>query len=349
MLTPADLEHHLARHPRITLQPTATPLEPLPRLGAALGLTLAIKRDDLTLMPFGGNKVRQLEYYFGAAQAERADTVLVTGAVQSNFVRATAAVAAKLGLDAVLQLEERVADVSDTYRASGNVLLDHLMGAHLLSYPVGEDETGADHAIRAEAERLRASGKRPYVIPLSADAPPRGALGYVRAAIELAADIARADMSVDHIVVPSGSGATHAGLLFGLRALGITTPVHGACVRRARTPQHARITGLLSALATLLGVAAPTTIDDVRTHDPALAPGYGQLNDATCDAIAQMARLEGQFVDPVYSAKTLATAIALTANGTIAPGSTVLLIHTGGLPGLFAYAPDLQTRIAARS
>jgi 1-aminocyclopropane-1-carboxylate deaminase/D-cysteine desulfhydrase-like pyridoxal-dependent ACC family enzyme len=143
-------------HPRAHLLSAPTPVEHLARLSEALGVHVDVKRDDLTGLGMGGNKVRQLEFYFGAALAEGADTVLITGAVQSNYVRTAAAGAAKLGLDAVVQLEERVAGMGEPYHRSGNVMLNHLLGARILSYPTGEDEAGADAALRAEARQLRA-------------------------------------------------------------------------------------------------------------------------------------------------------------------------------------------------
>src|SRR6187399_1866312 len=125
----------VARFPRAPLLAWTTPLEHQPRLSERLGVKLLVKRDDLTGLAFGGNKVRQLEFYFGKARAAGADTVLITGAVQSNYVRVAAACAARLGMDCHVQLEDRVPDVDETYRRSGNVLLDELLGATLHSYP----------------------------------------------------------------------------------------------------------------------------------------------------------------------------------------------------------------------
>ena len=185
MTAAADkLAAQMARHPRLPMAHVPTPLEKLNNLGAELGLDLWVKRDDCTGVAFGGNKVRQLEYYFGAAQREAADTVLITGAVQSNFVRAAAAMARRLGLDIHIQLEERVPDMGDLYRENGNVLLDRLFGATLHSYPEGEDETGADRAV---SESRKRSGRKDggHIVPVAADHPPLGALGYIDAAAEL--------------------------------------------------------------------------------------------------------------------------------------------------------------------
>ena len=328
----------LQMYPRAALLSGPTPVEHLRRLSQRLGIDVLVKRDDLTGLGMGGNKVRQLEFYFGDALAKGADTVLITGAVQSNFVHAAAAAAAKLGLDAVVQLEERVSGMSRTYYQSGNVLLDDLLGARRLTFPEGENEAGADQALRDEADRLTRQGRRPYVIPLGLDNPPLGALGYVLAAQE----VAQQGIAFDCAVVGSGSGYTHAGFLCGLRALGIRVPVHGACVRRPSDQQRERIATVSRKLEALLGCPPLLGNDDVLTWDMALAPGYGRLGPMAREAIALMAQCEGLFVDPVYTAKSLAVLIALARDGTIAKGSRVLFIHTGGLPAIFAYEGELR-------
>ena len=175
------------RFPRSRLGHAPTPLDPAPALGAALGVELWIKRDDCTGLAFGGNKVRQLEFHFGEAQARGADTVLVTGAVQSNLVRLAAAGARRLGMEAHVQLEERVDGAGALYRASGNLLLDRLLGATLHAFPVGEDEAAADAALERRARALADEGRRPYVIHSAPGHPPLGGLGYVLAAEEVTA------------------------------------------------------------------------------------------------------------------------------------------------------------------
>jgi D-cysteine desulfhydrase family pyridoxal phosphate-dependent enzyme len=327
----------LRKFPRARLLSAPTPIEALRRLSDHLGVEVLAKRDDLTGLGMGGNKIRQLEFYLGAALAEGADTVLITGAVQSNYVRAAAAAAAKLGLDAVVQLEERVSGMHPAYYTSGNVLLADLLGARRMSFPEGENERGADQALREEADRLRRQGRRPYVIPLALDNPPLGALGYMLAAEEILAQEA-----FDCAVVASGSGLTHAGLLCGLRALGNRAPVHGACVRRPAQAQRDRIGTVAAKLASLLDSGPLLGNDDILTSDMALAPGYGRLGPLAHEAIDLLARLEGLFVDPVYTAKSLAVLVALVRIGTIAQGSRVLFIHTGGVPAMFAYEPELR-------
>ena len=195
--------------PRVTLAHLPTPIEPMENLAAELGRGggLYVKRDDCTGLAFGGNKVRQLEFYLGEARAEGADTVLITGAVQSNFVRSAAAAAAKLGMECHAQLEERVPGKDGAYRMSGNVLLDRMLGATIYSYAQGEDEEGADRRLHEIADALKERGRRPYIVPLAPGHKPLGALGYVDAAREILGQLAAQPLRMDEIVVASGSGA----------------------------------------------------------------------------------------------------------------------------------------------
>ncbi len=325
---------------RARLAHLPTPIEPMINLGReAGGARLYVKRDDCTGLAFGGNKVRQLEFYLGEAQAREADTVLITGAVQSNFVRLAAASANKLGMTCHIQLEERVPKDDPLYKASGNVLLDRLLGATLYSYPDGEDEAGADRRVREIAADLEAQGRRTYVIPLAPGHAPLGALGYVDAARETLGQLGEQGLEVDEIVIPSGSGHTHGGFLFGLRALGSKIPVTGVCVRRDAAAQRPRIEGRCREIAELLEVDCPVAPDDVVVIDDALAPGYGQLNPLARRALHLAARREGLILDPVYSAKAMAgLLLRAEARG---EGSTLLFLHTGGTPALFAYGDDL--------
>lgn len=300
-------------------------------LGAELACDLWVKRDDATGIGMGGNKVRQLEFYLGKAVEADATQVLITGAVQSNFVRVAAAMAARLGMGCHIQLEERVPGMNATYRENGNVLLDRLLGATLHTYPEGEDETGADARLGEIAEELRASGEVPFVVPLSASAPPTGALGYVEAAME----ILQQGQAFDEVFIGSGSALSHCGLLLGLRAMGDATPVNGVCVRRDARAQAARVAARLDDLAELLEIENPVGAGDIRVDDGVLAPGYGRMSGAVQSAVTRTARTEGLFLDPVYTGKVMA---GLIARASKLRGKRVLFWHTGGQPALFAYA-----------
>ena len=334
--------------PRAELATVPTPIEAMPNLSEALGgPNLFVKRDDLTGLALGGNKARQLEFYMGDALSQNADVILITGAVQSNFVRTAAAAAAKMGMDCHVQLEERVPDVDDVHRSSGNVLLDKLLGATLHSYPDGEDEAGADRHIGEIAKNLKQQGKTPYIIPLSPGHPPLGALGYVVAAQEILKQIQETGQSFDEIVVASGSTSTHGGLLYGLRALASEIPVTGVCVRRSADLQAPRILARCNEISKLLGTPEYVTADDISLNDTPLAPGYGQLNERTIEALKLSANKEGLILDPVYTGKVMAGLIDRIRTGMYGDHQNILFLHTGGQPALFAYEPSLTKALTS--
>lgn len=336
--------------PRAGVASLPTPIDEMPNLAASIageggGPRVFIKRDDLTGLGLGGNKARQVDFWLGDAKAKGCDVVLITGAVQSNYVRTAAAGAARMGMACHIQLEERVKDPDHTYRVSGNVLLDKLMGATLHSYPEGEDEAGADANLNAIADGLRADGKTPYIIPLGPGHDPIGALGYVDAAREILGQIEAGstdlDAMPDEVVIASGSAHTHAGFLVGLRALGCRIPVLGICVRRTADQQKPRAKARCDEIADLIGVERVSD-DDVQVFDGALGPGYGKPGDDTIDAMKLAARTEGIILDPVYTAKVMAGLIHHARAGRWRADQRAMIVHTGGAPAVFAYEPVLS-------
>jgi len=314
-------------------------------MGEMLGISLFAKRDDVTAMSMGGNKVRQLEYYLGAAKQASADTILITGAVQSNFTRLCTAAAKKLGMHAVVQLENRVPKEDLSYNQSGNVLLSQLLGAEIHYFPEGEDEAAADANLDRMAEQLLNDGRKPYVVHLGIDHPPLGGLGYASCAAECFQQLQAMQQMPDHIVIPSGSGLTHAGFLAGARSFGWEVPIHGICVRRSANLQHDRIMRRTNEISNLLGCDGNTSAKDVLVDDAVLAPGYGQLNAQVMKAMTDSAQLEALLLDPVYSGRTMAGLVSLVQSGTIRAEERVLFIHTGGLASLFAYQTELTSTL----
>ncbi len=336
------LNRALEPWPRASLAHTPTPLDDLPRLSACFpGHRLYLKRDDCTGLAMGGNKARQLEFYLGDALAKNCDVVLSTGAVQSNYMRQLAAAAARLGLECHIQLESRVKTDNYDYLGSGNVLLNKLFGAHIHYFSEGEDELGADRAINALADELIAAGRKPYIVPLAPVAQPKGALGYVLAAAEMVQQLVDLKIEPDLIVVGSGSGLTHSGLLVGLRLMGLEIPLLGACVRRNVEAQSPRIVSTCRKVEAMLDVGEIVSETDVWLSDIALAPGYGQASDHVMGALSMMARLEGVLVDPVYSAKMVSCTMQMMESGSLAGFEHIIMIHTGGTPALFAYREQL--------
>lgn len=331
------------RFPHVLLSHSPTPLERMDNLSKGFTcadgeVNLWIKRDDCTGLGGGGNKARQLEFYVGDAVERGADTLLTTGAVQSNHVRMTVAAARKMGMHCEIQQESRVPNRPQEYYRSGNPFLVHMMGATIHNYPHGEDEEGADRALYEIAEGLVQQGRSPYVVPLSPTHRPIGALGYMLAAEELLEQTR--DIHIGTIVLASGSGTTHAGLLTGLRALGCQAKVVGICVRRPAKLQKSRIIERCQALYDMLGLPNLVEETDVVLDDALLAPGYGALNESVYRAIFDTAKAEGLLLDPTYSGKAMAGLFALLDAQAFKSGENVIFLHTGGLPGVFGY-PEL--------
>jgi L-cysteate sulfo-lyase len=325
----------LARFPRVKLCQAPTPLERLPRLTAELsGPDIWMKRDDLTGMGGGGNKVRKLEFLAGAALAEGADHLVTQGAVQSNHVRQTAAVAAKLGLACTAVLEHRIETNDSAYLNSGNVLLDRLMGIHIEYRPGGTDMQAAIEEVGA---RLQTQGAKPYLIP-GGGSNAVGALGYAAVALELLSQVNEMGLRVDHLVHATGSAGTQAGLVAGLHAMSSPVRVLGIGVRAPKDRQEANVLRLAQATATHMGVDRPVPAAAVEANCDYVGGGYGVPTPGMIEAVRMLARLEGIFLDPVYSGKGMAGLVDLIRRGVFTKGQTVVFLHTGGSTGLFGYA-----------
>ena len=326
--------------PRVELSHLPTPLELLNNVSAEFGTRVWIKRDDCTGLAFGGNKSRQLEFYIGQALQQGADTLLTTGAIQSNHVRMTVAAARKMGLEVEVQLEHRVDRDQPEYHRSGNPFLVRLMGARIHYYPEGEDEAGADRALEQRAAEIAKQGGKAYVIPLSNAHTPYGALGYVDAAEELMGQLRQRQIEPVRFIAPTGSASTHTGFLLGVRASGCATPVHGVCVRRDAGSQLQRVSAKIKSVIEAMDLEISIPDADILCDDSMLAPGYGLLNDATVAAISYLARREGILLDPTYSGKTFAVLLAMLKRGDFSADDDVVFLHTGGAASLFAY-PEL--------
>ena len=326
--------------PTVKLSHKPTPLERLDNLSADYQTNIWIKRDDCTGLAFGGNKSRQLEYYIGHAKSLGADTLLTTGAIQSNQVRMTVAAARKMNMDIEVQLEHRVDREQVEYYRSGNPFLVKLMGAKIHYYPEGDDEAGADQALTDRAQELKAEGKNPYVIHLSNAKTPYGALGYVEAAEETLQQLESMKIAPECFILPSGSASTQAGFLIGLRSCGSRVPVEGICVRRDSKSQRQRVHTKIESVIDLMRLDTRIDMEEILCDDRFLAPGYGLLNDATEQAIKLMARREGIFLDPTYSGRAFAAVIDSLESKRYGPDDNIVFLHTGGTPSLFGY-PEL--------
>jgi 1-aminocyclopropane-1-carboxylate deaminase/D-cysteine desulfhydrase-like pyridoxal-dependent ACC family enzyme len=328
-VTAAQLLTALASVPRLPLVPSATPIEAMPRLAAALGGTrrpsLYVKRDDAIPFGFGGNKVRKLALVAARARAEGADTLITAGAVQSNHARATAATAARLGMRAILVLNGTPQE-----RPTANALLDRLLGAEIVHVPTRENR---QPGMMEAADRCRAAGCRPFVIPVGASTP-LGALAFALALVELTEQMAPPDV----IVLSTSSGGTQAGLVAGCRLLGLPTRILGISADASAAALRADVGSIVSGIAGHIPVdaAALETGTAIEVDDRFVGAGYGIPTDASREAVDLAARTEALFLDPTYTAKAMAGLIAAVREKRFEKGQTVLFWHTGGQPGLFA-------------
>ena len=328
------LRQALAHFPRLELIPSATPLEHLPRLSQYLGREIWIKRDDLTPLALGGNKARKLEYLAADALAQGADVLVTAGAIQSNHVRQTAAVAARLGLGCLALLENPIGTADSNYLTNGNRLLLDLFGTDVEQVP---NLDNADELLQAACERLRAAGRRPYLVPIGGS-NALGALGYVRAGLELAEQMQRSGQDFAAVLLASGSAGTHSGLALALEAARPGTRVVGVTVSRPDATQRPKVEGLLQRTAELLEVNVPAGLR-IELWDQYFAPRYGEPNAGALEAIRLLASLEGVLLDPVYTGKAFAGLLDGIVRGAFPGNGPLLFLHTGGAPALFAYHP----------
>ncbi|MGK0736747.1 D-cysteine desulfhydrase [Yokenella regensburgei] len=324
---------NVTRFPRLEFIGAPTPLEYLPRFSDHLGRDIFIKRDDVTPMAMGGNKLRKLEFLAADALREGADTLVTAGAIQSNHVRQTAAVAAKLGLHCVALLENPIGTTAENYLTNGNRLLLDLFNTQVEMCDALTDPTTQLDEL---ATRLEAQGFRPYVIPVGGS-NALGAMGYVECAMEIAQQC-EGIVSLSSVVVASGSAGTHAGLAVGLEHLMPEIELIGVTVSRKVAEQKPKVVTLQQALASSLEMKASA---DIQLWDEYFSPGYGLPTEEGMEAVKLLAQLEGILLDPVYTGKAMAGLIDGISQKRFKDDGAVLFVHTGGAPALFAYHPHI--------
>jgi D-cysteine desulfhydrase len=288
---------------RLDLARTPTPFERLPRLSEKFGIDMHIKRDDLTGADLTGNKIRKLEFLLADALGNGCDTVITCGAAQSNHARATAIAAVRLGLGVRLLLRTR--DPANPPPPEGNILLDRLVGAEIVWLTFEEYGRRAE-MLAVEDESLRNSGKIPYVIP-EGGSNAMGAWGYVRAVEELAFDLATLPGAQDHpttIIHATGSGGTTAGLILGVKLLGLNARVVGINVCNDRD-YFLRVVGDIcqTAIDTYRLDLPFSRERDIEIVDGYVGSGYGKAGSQELSLIREVARSEGILLDPVYTGK----------------------------------------------
>ena len=318
--------------PRLELALTPTPLLPLERLSRDVGVELWVKRDDLTGLAESGNDVRKLEFLLGEATTQGADTLITAGAVQSNAGRAVAAVAARLGMRAVLVVRGEPPATLD-----GNLLLGALFGADI-RYMGGA--TSVDETLEDIAVDVRAAGGAPYVIRES-EASVAGALGYVACAQELHAQIRHGAPDFDSLVVTTVTGASQAGLLMGIELTGLRARVVGVPVARDAARVRDAVRGIIARAARKYGL--PVSFAD----DVALVDGGrdAAVRREDLDTVVRVARAEGLVLDPAHTAKAFAGLLDALRDDPHRFGRRVCFVHTGGLFGLFPFRDELTAML----
>lgn len=333
---------HLAKFPRLRFAHLPTPLEPMTNLSRLLdGPNIWVKRDDCTGLAGGGNKTRKLEFLMADAEQQGADTIITQGAVQSNHARQTAAIAAKLGYECYLLLENRTGSNDPDFLANGNVLLDDIYNARLSNFPAGTD---MNQEMLGLAEELRAAGKKPYIIP-GGGSNRIGALGYVDAAYELVWQCNDQGLKVDHIVHATGSTGTQAGLVTGLTAIHSGINLMGISVRTPKEAQEENVYRLACETADFIGSSGALNRSDVVANSDYVGEGYGIPTDGMIEAVEMTARHESILLDPVYSGKGMAGLIDLVRQGFYRRGENIVFIHTGGAQALSGYRSLFRQRV----
>lgn len=336
-LSADDLRGRIARLPRVALGHFPTPLEFCPRLSDAVGgPRIFIKRDDCTGLALGGNKTRQLEFTIGRGLDEGADVLIGGAGSQSNHCRQLSAAAAKVGVDCAVAL------VKDHKSADprGNMLLDDLLGARVELVEVETQELLDDAKARLVA-RYEKEGRKPFVV-MRSENRPYGAMGYALATIEIAEQMDAIGEKADVIVACSGS-CTQPGMIFGNKVMGLKARILGVTPILWSYDLSDAFLGMLSTMAGLLDLEVVFTRDEIWNSDAYIGPkGYGYCSKEGNEALRLMARTEGILLDPIYTGKALAGLMDLSKKGEIGNDETVVLLHTGGTPALFAYAEELM-------
>ena len=312
--------------PRIPLAVLPTPIQKLENISRILGTNVYIKRDDMTGIGLGGNKVRKLEFLLADAKNKGAEIVFTTGGAQSNHAMLTAACCKKLGMTPILILKKR--GVTDR---KGNILLEYLMNTDVRFL-----DTGDSADVYREMDRVgQESGKVYYKIP-TGGSNAIGALGYVNCVKEISE---QTDIKFDYICCAEGSGGTHAGVAMGAKLFMPETKVIGMMVDT--DPFEEITTNIMKGLAELLELDFVPTVDDVHLVDVCGA-GYAIPSPEGNEAIRMMAENEGLFLDPVYTGKAFGGLIQMAREGKFGPDDNILYLYSGGAGGLFAIDVNLD-------
>ena len=319
---------------RIGLGNLPTPLEFLPRLSEKLGPSIFVKRDDMTGLAMGGNKVRKLDFLMADARRKKAEVIITTSGIQSNWARQTTGAAVKLGMKVLLVLRTaQFKEFPTVY--DGNLLLDHLMGAEVRFLNMRIDQDPGSQ-LEEVAKELRAKGHNPYVLHLNETEAPLTTISYYDAMREIQTQTPGKEF--DYVVVAAGGGTTLGGLSLGAKLLKLKTKVLGVNVGAFK--KSVIIDTILESAdkaCELLGTEDRLVREDVTVFDDYYGEDYGITTPQSLEAIKLTASNEALIIDPVYTSKAMAGLVDMCRKGDLKKGDRVCFIHTGGVPALFAY------------
>jgi L-cysteate sulfo-lyase len=323
--------------PRIRLANLPTPLQEMPNLTKALkGPRIFVKRDDLTGLAFGGNKTRKLEYLMGEAVEQKADCIVTHAGFHSNWLTQTAAAARKLGMK-IFMVKTGPHDGYDPDEYDGNHLLHFLAGA--VMKVVRPEKVAA--AVEETAAELRAAGHKPFILREMGSTAP-GVAGYINFFIELIGQTSDLGLSPSYLVHTTGAGGTQAGLIIGTKAFNTGIRVIGSTSgSKTKGEQTSKVLSLMKESLQYLEMDVKIGMEDIVIYDN-YADGYGYATEKKAEAVKMLAELEGLFLDPVYTASSMACLIDLARRGFFKKDEVVIFLHTGGSAALFAYKEPLR-------
>jgi D-cysteine desulfhydrase len=337
---------NLSRFPRKRYTTNYTAIEQMPNLEKILNKELNgncpklyIKRDDLLGLSGGGNKTRKLEFLVADALEKGADTLITCGAIQSNHARLTLSAAVKEGLKCQLALEERVPGKYNP-KASGNNFLYNLLGVE--SYSVHPKGTNMMQIMLEMQENLKKQGRNGYIIP-GGGSNEIGALGYVSCAQEMLMQMFDQGIKIDHIILASGSAGTHSGMLTGIHLSSANIPISGISVMRKESDQIDLVHGLCLKILAKLNVKTELPKSLVTVKDQYVGEGYSIPTQGMIDSVQLLAKTEGILLDPVYTGKAFHGFLDMIRTKTFSADESIIFLHTGGSPVLYAYQNELMT------
>jgi 1-aminocyclopropane-1-carboxylate deaminase/D-cysteine desulfhydrase-like pyridoxal-dependent ACC family enzyme len=335
------IEKALNSFPREILTRTPTPLQYLPYLSHQLDLKIYLKRDDLTDLTLGGDKPRKLEYEIAQAKAKGADTLVTYGSSQSNHARLTTAAARRAGLDCVVVLS-----MDEWHAIQGNLLTVYLMGARVEMIETA-DHWDLEQQTLDMCDQLKGEGKNPHYIPVSGTTP-HSCLGYVRAGLETIGQLEEVSIQPDVVYTPFGTGGIFTAMLLTFRDKGYTNPFIGISVNRGLDACYEYLDKWWAGLCDLLELDPGIQRGSYEIYDQFIGKEYGDPTEAGLDAILRLGRTEGILLDPVYSGKMFSGFFTHYEEGRWASGQTMLLLHSGGVPAIFAYHAVLEEHLRKR-